>query len=268
MATEHSADSLSSLRAVERVCDILDLLQEASEGLTLTDIADRTGLPKSTAYRYLVALESRAYVDRDEHNVLRLGTAFRPPVTRQLEQFLILARPVLHGLRDATNETVNLGVLDGGRVSHAIVIESEQMMRLAARVGERGMLHSTAMGKAIGAGLEPEVVREILEAEGMPALTDSTVLNIDDYFEELERVRRVGFGLDDCENQEDGRCIAVAIDHMPVPCAVSISAPMRRFPKNRIPEFVELLRAAAAELSSQYADLARQQPATAQSHTR
>jgi len=147
MASDQSADSLSSLRAVERVCNILDLLQEASEGLTLTDIADRTGLPKSTAHRYLVALETRAYVGRDEHNVLRLGAAFRPPVTRQLEQFLIRARPILLGLRNATNETVNLGVLDGRQLSHVIVIESEQMMRLAARVGEQGMIHSTAMAR-------------------------------------------------------------------------------------------------------------------------
>lgn len=264
MSNNHQADNLSSLRAVERVCDILDLLQESSEGLTLTDIADRTGLPKSTAYRYLVALEGRAYVDRDEHNVLRLGAAFRPRVTRQLEQFLALARPVLLGLRNATNETVNLGVLDSGHVSHVIVVESEQMMRLAARVGEQGTIHSTAMGKVIAANLEPDVVREILETEGMPAMTDFTITNVDDYFAELERVRRVGFGLDDCENQEDGRCIAVAIAHMPVPCAVSISAPMRRFPKNRIPEFIELLRAAEADLTSQYAEFARQQPLTAQ----
>ena len=103
-------------------------------------------------------------------------------------------------------------------------------------------------------------MREILETEGMPAMTDFTITNVDDYVAELERVRRVGFGLDDCENQEDGRCIAIAIDHMPVPCAVSISAPMRRFPKNRIPEFIELLREAAADLASQYAEFARQQP--------
>lgn len=268
MSTDHSVDSLSSLRAVERVCDILDLLQASSEELTLTDIADRTGLPKSTAYRYIVALESRAYVDRDDNNVLRLGAAFRPRVTRQLEQFIALARPVLLGLRNSTNETVNLGVLDGGQLSHVIVVESEQMMRLAARVGERGMIHSTAMGKVIAANLEPDLVRGILETEGMQALTNFTITDADDYLAELDRVRRLGFGLDDCENQEDGRCIAVAIEHMPVPCAVSISAPVRRFPKNRIPEFVELLRAAAEELTSQYAEFTRQQPQAVQTPSR
>jgi len=108
----------------------------------------------------------------------------------------------------------------------------------------------------------------MLETEGMPAMTDSTCTNADDYFAELEQVRRVGFGLDDCENQDDGRCIAVAVEHMPIPCAVSISAPMRRFPKNRIPEFVELLRAAAAELASQYAEFAQQQPVGARVHAR
>lgn len=260
MSNDHPADTLSSLRAVERVCDILDLLQDASDGLSLTDIADRTALPKSTAYRYLVALEGRNYVDRDENNVMRLGFAFRPRSSRQLEQFLAISRPVLVGLRNATNETINLGLLDGGQLSHVVVVESEQIMRLAARVGERGMIHSTAMGKVIAARLDPDTVRAILESEGMPAMTDRTITDVEAYLAELERVRRVGFGLDDCENQEDGRCVAVAIEGIPVPCALSISAPTRRFPKNRIPEFVGLLRAAAAELASQYAEFSLDHP--------
>jgi IclR family acetate operon transcriptional repressor len=251
---EHTADS-PSLRAVERVCDILDLLQEAPDGLSLTDIAERTGLPKSTAYRYLVALERRNYVDRDE-NMMRLGFAFRPRSTRDIEHFLAVARPLLVTLRDETGETVNLGLLDGGHHTHAIVVESEQMMRLAARVGERGMLHSTAIGKVIAARMDPEVVRTILKSEGMPALTSKTITNADDYFAELARVRRAGYGLDDCENQDGGRCIAVPVEGLPVLGGLSISAPVSRFPKKLVPEFAELLQASAAKLSQQYREIA------------
>lgn len=244
-----------SLRAVERVCDILDLLQEAPDGLSLTDIAERTGLPKSTAYRYLVALERRNYVDRDD-NMMRLGFAFRPSSTRDVEQFLTEARPALEALRDETGETTNLGLLDGGHHSHAIVVESEQMMRLAARVGEHGPLHATAIGKVIAARMNPEVVRTILQSEGMPALTSKTITTPDAYFAELERVKKVGYALDDCENQDGGRCIAVAVEGLPVLAGISISAPVSRFPKKLVPEYAERLHKTAAALTRQYREIA------------
>lgn len=247
-----------SLRAVQRVCDILDLLQDAPEGLSLTDIADRTNLPKSTAYRYLVALEHRRYIDRDD-NIVRLGHVFRPTASRQFEQFLEVAEPTLVRLRDAVDETVNLGVRNGDHYSHALVVESQQMMRLAARVGEEGNFYSTAIGKVIAARMDPDEVREVLQAKGMPALTERTITDVDTYMAELKRVRRAGYGVDDCENQDQGRCVAVPVEGIPVLAGLSISAPTVRFPKRRVPEFAERLRETAAELASEYAQFERDQ---------
>src|SRR5215470_9645706 len=86
---EDLTDKLPPIRAVERVCDIFDLLQEAPDGLSLTAIANGTGLPKTSAYRYLLALEAYRYVERDEAtNTIRLGLAFRPKPSHQLEQFV------------------------------------------------------------------------------------------------------------------------------------------------------------------------------------
>jgi len=257
MATSNNHDDSSpQLRAVERVCDILDLLQEAPEGLSLTAIAEQTGLPKSTAYRYLVALDRRNYVDRDE-NVARLGFAFRPRSTRDVEHFLELARPVMVALRDELDETVNLGLLDGDHHEHALVVESTQMMRLAAREGESGSLHSTAIGKVLAARMDPDVVASILHAQGMPPLTPRTITTVPDYLAELERVRRAGYALDDCENQDGGRCIAVPIEDAPVAAALSVSAPATRSPKRLVPDYAARLQQAAATIGAGYRDEAR-----------
>ncbi len=151
-------------------------------------------------------------------------------------------------LRDVTNETVNLGVIDGGRWVHSAVCESNQMMRLAARVGERGMLHSTGIGKVIAAQFSDEEVTAILESEGMPAITDRTITHVDDYLAELARVRRQGYAIDDRENQIEGRCVAVPIRGAPVPCGLSISAPMQRISKRRLSELRGVLQEAAQVL--------------------
>lgn len=138
------------IRAVDRVCDILDVLAEATRGASLSTIAEQTHLPKSSAFRYLMALESRHYVERaSDDATYRLGLAFRQQDSRGVDRLAELAGPQLERLRDQFEETLNLGILDGAHVVHVVVAESPHMMRLAARVGERGFIHCTALGKVM-----------------------------------------------------------------------------------------------------------------------
>ncbi|GAA2638350.1 IclR family transcriptional regulator [Dactylosporangium fulvum] len=237
------------IRAVERVCDILDVLQRSREGATLADVAEVTALPKSSAYRYLAALESRRYVERDVAlGLYRLGLAFRPQHTRQVDALVNLARPHLERLRDKLGETTNMGLLDGAEVVHAVVVESHEMMRLAARVGDRGALHATALGKAIVAELPEERVRALLSAQPLQRYTPATITTVERYLEELETVRREGYGLDDCENQPDGRCVAVSLQGLPFLCGISVSAPARRLPPDKVEATARALRRVAMRL--------------------
>lgn len=245
--------SAYSLRSVDRVCDILDTLANAgARGTSLSEVAQAADLPKSSAFRYLSALEARHYVRRYQAaGTYHLGLAFRPQHTRDVERLNELARPALAGLRDELGETTNLGLLDGAFIVHAVVEESPHMMRLAARAGERGYVHSTALGKAICAALPAERVISILETSGMPRYTRSTITDAETYLEELARVRAQGYGLDDGENQDNGRCVAVAIDGLAFLAGVSVSAPADRFPPARTDEIVAKLRTVAEALSRQ-----------------
>lgn len=239
-----------AIRAVDRVCDILDTLANTPAGVSLSEVAEATGLPKSSAFRYLAALEMRRYVERQaDGNTYRLGLAFRPQHTRAVERLADAARPMLERLRDELKETTNLGILDGDQVAHVLVAESPHMMRLAARIGERGYVHCTALGKAMCAELPAERVRTILDAAGMPRFTTATIVEPDRFLAELERTRSQGFGIDDAENQPAGRCIAVAIEDIAFQAGISVSAPIDRLPDDRIPQVVKKLNRVARLLS-------------------
>ena len=223
-----------AIRSVERVCDILDLLLKSPRTVSLSQIAEVTDVPKSSAWRYLAVLESRRYVERDaDTGDYRLGMAF-VPVSSSLTLLTEIAKPHLERLRDRFGETINLGVLDGRRVIYADILESPKAMRLSARQGDRDYVHSTALGKCIAAHLPEEQVLDILEAEGMPQLTTFTITEPGKYLKELESVRAKSYALDDQENEPDGRCVAVPIfgDH-PL-AALSLSAPEARFPKDHV----------------------------------
>jgi IclR family acetate operon transcriptional repressor len=247
-----------SIRAVHRVCDILDLLQQVPEGVALPEVAEVTKLPKSSAFRYLATLEVRRYVERDAlTGNYRPGSAFLPLRAHEPELLARRARPHMEQLRDKLEETVNLGILEGGRVIYLEIVESHRAMRLAARRGDRDHIHATALGKAIAAQLPPEQVSSILESEGMPRLTARTITGLEAYRAELTRVRKRGYALDNGENEVDGRCVAVPLVGSSLPAAISLGAPASRFPLNQVEEVAERLReivtALVGELRSAHA---------------
>lgn len=242
------------IRAVDRVCDILDTLANASESVSLPAVAAATALPKSSAFRYLTALEARHYVERTpDGGAYRLGLAFRAQDTRGVEHLSEIATPVLANLRDRLEETTNLGVLDGTKVVHTVVAESPHMMRLAARVGERGLVHATALGKAICAHLPEDRVHSILKISGMPQYTPSTLTTPEGYLRELEHVREEGWAVDDEENQTAGRCIAVRIPKISFSAAISVSAPVDRLPTDQVGPVAKDLQRAAKSIARQVA---------------
>jgi IclR family transcriptional regulator, acetate operon repressor len=240
-----------SIRAVQRVCDLLDLLQREPEGVSLARAAEVTRLPKSSAFRYLATLEARRYVERDESSgEYRIGLALLPLQARQLDVVTHRARPYLEELQREFGETANLGLLDGNRVVYLDIVESGHTMRLAARPGDHDMLHATALGKAIAAELPVERVRAILKAEGMPRCTEHTITKQRDFLVELERIRERGYALDDGENELGGRCVGVTIPGVSLSLALSVSGPAARFAKEKVPAVAARLRDVAARLGT------------------
>jgi len=240
-----------SVRAVMRVMDILDLLQDSPEGRSLVEVSAAVELPRSSTYRYLSTLETRGYVQRDVVTGLyRFGLAFLPSHGRHLEVLSARARPVMEELRDRLGETINLGVLDGNRVVYLEILESNKAVRLAARRGDRDPIHSTALGKAIASRIGSDAVVAILAAEGMPKRTSKTITDQARYLAELEKVRSQGYAVDVGENEEEGRCVAVPIQNSRVLAAISLSAPDARLGSDLIENIGTELVAAARRIQS------------------
>lgn len=240
-----------TVRAVQRVCAILNLLQESVDGVPLNSVASITDLPKSSAFRYLWTLENHRYVERDPGTGLfRLGLGFVGMQSRHLEVLRERARPWLEKLRDEHGETANLGILDGNSVIYLDIVESQRGVRLAASRGDRDPVHSTALGKAIAAGFSEARVREMLEQSGTEARTANTITTVDGYLDELVKVRRLGYAVDNGENELDGRCVAVPIPGTRLPAALSISAPAARFPIQEVEKVAKSLQEVAEQIAT------------------
>jgi IclR family acetate operon transcriptional repressor len=251
MTRSESGGERYAVRAVVRVMDILDFLQDSPEGRSLLEVSEAVAMPRSSTYRYLLTLEKRGYVQRDGATGLyRFGLAFIPSLGRHLDVLAARVRPVMEELRDRLGETINLGVLAGNRIVYVEILESNKAVRLAVRRGDRDPIHSTALGKAIASRISADSVVAILSAEGMSKRTSKTITDETRYLRELEKVRSQGFALDLGENEEDGRCVAVPFQNGRLLAAISLSAPAARLKSDLMEDIARELMSAARRIQT------------------
>jgi DNA-binding IclR family transcriptional regulator len=220
--------------------------------LRLTELADRTGLPKPTVHRLVAELVSWGALERGEDG-LRLGFRLsllgeRVPRHHTLRE---LALPFMEDLYEATHESIHLGVLDGLEVLYIAKVTGERASAFEARIDERLPSHCTAVGKVLLAFGQAEVVRAVLAA-GLQRRTPSTIGTPDALLRELKATLDRGYGIG---NQEAIRGIASVAAPVNGPdgtvvAGLSITGEVSRLDPDR---FAPAVRTAALSLSRELA---------------
>jgi IclR family acetate operon transcriptional repressor len=255
---QHAATEVGDRKGAARLLDVLDAFVELNGPVTLSDLAERLQLPKSTVHRLLAILKEAHYVeqtqDRDRY---RLGvSAFRlGAVALRSHSLVQIAHPFLKALTDQTGETVHLATIDADKVLILDRVESDlQMIQAVSRVGARTPLHATGVGKALLAWLPEPELDAILGRLKLTPLTANTITDRAALKHELAEVRAMGYAVDRGESLEEVRCVATVIRDIrqrPV-AALSITAPTNRLPPSRLPELAKLARAAAEHISLRF----------------
>jgi DNA-binding IclR family transcriptional regulator len=140
-------------QTLDRGLTVLELLSDASDGLTVTEIAARLGVSRTVVYRLVVTLEQHALLRRGGDGRCRLGMAVLA-LARQVQPVLREAAvPALRRLADSVGATAHLTVVDGADALAVAVVEPTRSdFHVAYRVGARHALDRGAAGKAVLAG--------------------------------------------------------------------------------------------------------------------
>lgn len=232
--------------------DILDAFVRSEKPvLSLQELSVETGLNKNTVFRVLYTLVEHGYISKENH-FYRLGQKITDLGKARLrgQDLVTVASPYLTALRDEFEETVNLGVLNGGSICYVDVRESNKRFRLAERIGGTDPLHSTALGKAQLAFLPQDEVRGLMKQWGMKKYTEHTITSISALQAELKRIRNSGYAIDNQESMLGAFCVAAPILNTakaPVG-AISIAGPTLRFDPSQLPRASSALRKAAGEI--------------------
>lgn len=227
---DQNQNKASGIQVITRAAKILRTLREHPKGLSLTQIAKEVDLARSTVQRIVAALEQEYLVTAASPNsgfrlgpeIARLAGAVHSDLREELRPFLIQ-------LSNMINETVDLSILDNGKVLFVDQIIAAHPLQATSQPGASFPLHCTANGKAILASLPLAEVENLLPEE-LKQYTDKTITNRDKLLKELETVQREGVAFTKEEHIE-GICAvgAVVVDRLGNRSAVSIPLPSTRF---------------------------------------
>ena len=234
-------ETKNPVQSAERIFQVMEMLADHGE-MGLMEISTALGLHKSTVHRLLMSLVYMGYAKQDEvSQKYMLSYKIVSMAGKMLDRMDILqvAKPYMERLSDISGETVHLVQREGNNILYIYKIEAKiGTIRMVSHVGMVHPMYCSGVGKALLAELPDPEIEDIWNSSEITSLTPYTVTSLSDLMDRIRGVREAGYAMDDEENEEGVRCIAVSIPdyHKEPVYALSISAPVSRMTDARIAE--------------------------------
>jgi DNA-binding IclR family transcriptional regulator len=204
----------STHRSLERGLAALELAAAADRPVALVEAARQLGLHRSTAHHLMQTLVRTGYLRQDERSrgyeltqkLYQLtGRGWRP------EQLGAMAEPLLQALTRVTGEGTSVAVWYDAKVHIVAKQETDGPVRVVQDVAAERPLYCTAVGKVLAAWMPRKEMLTALAAETMKRRTAKTITTREAFAAELRRIRSAGYAIDDEEQHEGLRCIAMPV---------------------------------------------------------
>lgn len=243
-----------------KALDVLFSFDESHPHLTIQEISERIGLPRSTAYRYVRLLVEKGLLEQSPSgHTYRLGLRILElsRLIRQQLDLTALALPVMREIAAAGHETVLLAAPDRDRVICVEQVESPQNLRISFARGTVFPYHASAPSKALLAFQEAQAVERILSGP-LARYTENTVTDPERLRQQLAEIRAQGFCVASGElgsaitgNPEPITGIAAPIldPRGRAVAAISITAPTYRVTPESLQTWIRLVQEGARRIS-------------------
>lgn len=237
MATvENKPAAVQSVKSAQRTVRVLEEVLQAQEPLTMSEIVQRVGLPKSSAHALLSTLVDAGVLAR--HPKLETYTVparWLEMLREGLDRALVgtthdlreKAHPLMVELSRSTGMICNLGTLKGDLMFYIDKVDaSERPVRLSTAVGASVPAHATALGKALLSKFSEAELADWLDRHPFERLTNHTLMSPAALREDIAATVMRGYAVDREEFHIGITCIAACVtDHRARPvAAVSLTS--------------------------------------------
>lgn len=243
------------MQSVLRSLEVLEAVAE-HQPVGVAELARRLDLPTSTVQRILGTLAKAGWLRPTDDELTRWTMTGKALIigrkaVREVGMKEAAAEPMT-ALRDATQETIHLSVVDGTeRMILIDRVDCDQAVRTYNKLGGTSPLHATASGRSVLAAMSDADVEKVI-ARGLARLTETTITDPERLRGDITEIRENGYAVNISENRANVCAIGAAVrDTTGRPVAgVSISMPDIRFDHRQVPNWGALVVKTAAEIGA------------------
>ncbi|WP_432561818.1 IclR family transcriptional regulator [Kineococcus sp. SYSU DK003] len=245
------------VKSAERTVRILQALAQPPYVLSVAQLQERTGYPRSSLHALLRTLVDLDWIEPPAASgsgaggygigsqALLTGTAYldRDPA-------LPLALATVEAVRDETRCTTHIARLEGGNVVYLATREAADAHRGHSRVGRFLPAYATSLGKALLAERTAAELDDLLPGDDLPQLTPDTVADRAALDAELAEVRARGWALERGQNLPGTVCVGTRVEYrIPATDAISCSLPADIATDEEVERVAEILTRHAGRLA-------------------
>lgn len=243
--------------ALDKIMLIIDFIAHNGPQ-TFSTIYQSLALPKSSTSTLLNSMLAHKLL-RQDHDKFDLGLRLYEIGSYAFAHFDIkeFALPVLKKLRDDTDLTCHLGILEGTNPVYLLKIESSYPVIINSWIGKRLSFNSSALGKIFLSFSPEQKARELLALQQpLPKFTPNTITDDKLLFEQIKEIKDRGYAIDDEEDAKGIFCLAAPILNRKgeLLAAISMSGVLAQYDKMPMEKFVERLKEAATAISLKASD--------------
>jgi IclR family transcriptional regulator, pca regulon regulatory protein len=200
------------VQSFARGLSVITVFGPDARAMTLSEVAERTGLTRAAARRILLTLQTLGYVRLNGRRffltpqILDLGYSYLSSM--ELWDF---AEPIMEELVAKVHESCSASVLDGTDIIYVLRVPTSKIMRIGLSIGSRLPAYATSMGRVLLGGLTPQELDAFFRRAALRPLTKSTVVDPARLKKIIAADRKKGFSFVNQELEEGLCSIAVPI---------------------------------------------------------
>jgi len=245
---------LQTTPALTRGLQILEELASSKRGFTLSELARRLKIPKSTVQRLLCTLQVSGYIHCEDETRRFFVTDKVSSLSRLAAQSRCLCNRTLLALRNLRRKSklaVRFAVLEDDDVVIRGKLESPLVRDESNWIGKHVEIHAAALGKAILANLPASQADQIINIHGLCRHNSHTIYSYDLLKKHLQSIRYRGFAFDNEEDELGFRHVASPVfsrDHS-VSAAVDVRGTTDQISSENLAHLAGLVKQEAHRLS-------------------
>lgn len=242
-----------TIQSVAKAMMLLDLLAESQQPLTLAEISQKTGWPKSTVHGLLSTMRDYSVIAQDEEGKYTLGIRLFEYGCTLSSSWTIVekVKPYIQHISYSTGDAVFLSILDRGEVITLDRADNRTGLWISAEMGCRLPVHCTSQGKLFLAFMSDQERKNILKRTTLTEYTNHTITSHAELEKELDCIRKQGYATENGEYKTGLRSVAAPIfdENGQVRYAIGIIGMFRQLESEQFKKAIEIVRETALKIS-------------------